>query len=100
MTHTRDGAPATTTGALVKTTTLRPHPTPPVRLSLSLRQLLVSQFSPGDLRHLASLMDAEDPGHIARARLSDASCDELAELLTSGRRPTIGFWRRHRDTAA
>jgi|GEM_PF-2418995 len=100
MTAERDDAPATT-GANVKTTiNLHPHPTPPVRLSLSLRRLLVSQFSASDLRHLASLMEAESPGMIARRNLSNASLEELAELLTSGGRPTIGFWRRHSEVAA
>jgi len=67
----------------------------PVRLSVSLRRLLVSQFSASDLRHLASLMAANSPGMVARVRLDDASVEELADMLTSGRKPTIGFWRRH-----
>jgi hypothetical protein len=54
----RDDAPATT-GANVKTTTnLNPHRTPTVRLSLSLKRLLVDEFTPDALRHLASLKDA------------------------------------------
>ena len=78
----------------------RHQSTAPVRLSLSLRRLLVSQFTASDLRHLASLMEAESPGMIARSRLSDASVDQLADLLVSGRKPTIGFWTRHMDVAA
>jgi len=99
MTPRRDDAPVTT-GAPVKTTNSHPHRTPPVRLSLSLRRLLVSQFSASDLRHLASLMEAESPGMIARVRLSDASVDELADMLTSGRKPTYGWWARHTEAAA
>ena len=72
----------------------------PVRLSVSLRRLLVSQFSASDLRHLASLMEANSPGMIARSRLSDASVDQLADLLTAGRKPTLGWWTRHMDVAA
>ena len=79
---------------------LSPHCTPPVRLSLSLRRLLVSQFGASDLRHLASLMEAESPGLVARSRLDDASVEELAEMLTSGRKPTLGWWRRHSEAAA
>src|SRR5450759_1844390 len=100
MTPERDDAPVTTTGAPVKTTNSHPHRTVPVRLSLSRRQLLVSQFSASDLRHLASLMEANSPGMIARVRLDDASVEELAALLTAGRKPTIGFWTRHTDVAA
>ena len=74
--------------------------TPPVRLSVSLRRLLVSQFTASDLRHLASLMEAESPGMIARRDLSNASIEELADLLVSGGKPTIGFWRRHSEVAA
>jgi hypothetical protein len=72
----------------------------PVRLSISLRQLLVSQFSASDLRHLASLMDAGSPGMVARRNLSNASLEELAEMLTRSRKPTLGWWTRHTDVAA
>jgi hypothetical protein len=78
----------------------RDQSTAPVRLSRSLRRLLISQFTASDLRHLAALMEAESPGMVARQSLSDASIDELAEMLTDGRKPTIGFWRRHSEVAA
>jgi hypothetical protein len=71
-----------------------------VRQSLPLRRLLVSQFTASDLRYLASLMEDERPGMIARARLSDASIEELAEMLTAGRTPTIGWWSRNSEAAA
>jgi hypothetical protein len=32
---------------------------------------------------------------VARRKLDSASVEELAEMLTSGRKPTIGWWRRH-----
>ena len=44
------------------------------------------------LRHLAACADARrrpeviDPG---------AAADELAAMFAAGRRPTIGWWRRH-----
>ncbi len=66
----------------------------PKRLSASLRLMLAQQFSADELRHLACMKDAESPGLCARRRLSDASVDELAEMLTAGRTPTIGWWSR------
>jgi hypothetical protein len=74
--------------------------TPPVRMSVSLRRLLVSQFTASDLRHLAALMEANTPGMIARARLSDASIDVLADMLTAGRKPTYGWWTRNSQAVA
>ena len=101
MTLRRDGDRATTTRPTVQISiTTRAYPTPPVRLSLSLRRLLVSQFSASDLRHLASLMQANTPGMIARSRLSNASVDQLADMLTSSRTPTLGWWTRHLEVAA
>ena len=72
----------------------------PVRLSLSLRRLLVSQFSPDALRTLAALMEANAPGMDARRDLSNASLEELAQMLTAGRKPTYGWWCRHKEAAA
>ena len=66
-----------------------------VRPSVALRRLLAEQFSADTLRQLAGLMEAQTPGMLARRRLSGASLDELAVMLTSARRPTIGWWRRH-----
>ena len=95
MTATRDGDRATTTRPTVQTTNLHPHRTPPIHVSLSLKRLLVDLFDAETLRHLATLMESECPGMIARARLDDASVEELADLLTNGRKPTIGWWSRH-----
>jgi hypothetical protein len=72
----------------------------PVRLSVSLKRLLISQFSPDALRTLAALMEANAPGMDARRDLSNASLEELAEMLTSSRKPTYGWWCRHKDVAA
>ncbi len=65
-----------------------------VPFSLSLRRLIAEQFTPDALRQLASLMEAQKPGMVARRRLSEASIDELAEMICAGRTPTIGWWRR------
>jgi hypothetical protein len=73
----------------------RHHRTPPVRLSLSLRRLLIEHFDAAVLYELAWLKQHESPGMIARRNLSDASIGELADLLTAGRKPTIGWWSRH-----
>src|SRR5665213_2903129 len=83
----RDAAPGVT-GASVQTAINRhPHRTAPVRLSMSLRRVLAEQFEPDTLRHLAAQIEADHPGRIARRRLSEASRDELAEMLVSGRTP-------------
>ena len=78
----------------------RHHRTAPVRLSVSLKRLLISQFTPDTLRTLAELMEAESPGMIARCDLSKASLEELAQMLTAGRKPTYGWWCRHTEAAA
>jgi hypothetical protein len=72
----------------------------PVRLSLSLKRLLISQFTADTLRTLAYLKEQESPGLKARLRLSQASIEELAEMLTNSRKPTCGWWSRHTDVAA
>jgi len=72
----------------------------PVRLSLSLRRLLIEHFDAAVLYELAWLKQHESPGTIARARLDDASIEELAEMLTNGRKPGLGWWSRHTDVAA
>ena len=88
----RDDAPPAS-GAHVQTA-INHHHTEPVRLSLSLRRLLAEQFGPDTLRHLACLMERERPPRVARRRLSEASVEELAEMIVEGRTPTIGWWRR------
>jgi hypothetical protein len=72
----------------------------PVRLSLSLKRLLVSQFTADTLHTLAWLKEHDSPGMTARRSLSNASVEELAEMLTTGRKPTYGWWTRHMDVAA
>ena len=67
----------------------------PIVLSVHLKRLLVSQFTPSALRELASLMEDTSPGMIARRRLSETSVNALAEFLVSGRTPTIGWWKNH-----
>lgn len=100
MTATRDGDRATTTRPTVQTTNLHPHSTPPVHVSLSLKRLLVDQFTPDTLRTLAWLKEHDSPGMVARRDLSNASIEELADILTAGRKPTIGWWSRHMDVAS
>ncbi len=67
---------------------------PPERMSVHLRRLLATQFTPDELRHLAAIMDAQRPGATARRRLSEASVEELAAMIVAGKRPTVGWWRR------
>jgi hypothetical protein len=67
---------------------------PPIHLSMSVRRFLVDQFDADTLRQLAALKEAESPRRVARRCLSEAKRDELAEMLTLGRRPTIGWYRR------
>jgi hypothetical protein len=67
---------------------------------LSLRRLLIEHFDAAVLYELAWLKQHECPGMIARSRLSDASVEELADMLTAGLRPTLGWWTRHSEVAA
>ena len=53
------------------------------------------QFTPNQLRHLASLMEADSPGMRARRRLDQVGLEMLADLLEAGKVPTVGFWRRY-----
>jgi len=99
MTAERDDAPVTTAGALVKTIN-RPQSTPPIHVSLSLKRLLVDLFDAETLRTLAWQKEHENPGWAARQSLSDASVDQLADMLTAGRKPTIGWWTRHLEVVA
>jgi hypothetical protein len=69
----------------------------PIRLSLSAKRLLTSQFTSEALRHLASLMEYESPGMVARRRLSESSINALAEMYVAHKTPTIGWWRKHAD---
>lgn len=49
----------------------------------------------GVLRARADAVEAADPRRRAVARLSPESLDELADMVLLGRRPTLGWWRRH-----
>jgi hypothetical protein len=68
---------------------------------MSLKRLLVSQFTPEALRHLASVMEDESPGMVARRRLDETSVNALADILVKGEKPTVGWWSRNipRETA-
>ena len=67
----------------------------PIRLSVSLKRLLISQFTPEALRHLASVMENESPGMVARRRLNETSVNALADILVTGKKPTVGWWLRN-----
>ncbi len=58
-------------------------------------RVLLDHFTAAELRELASFKDSQTPGMVARRRLTDEALDELAEMLAAGRKPTIGWWRRH-----
>jgi hypothetical protein len=69
--------------------------TPLAALPLAAKRVLVSQFTATTRRHLASLMEAETPGMVARRRVSEEGIEELAEMIVPGRSGTFGWWRRH-----
>ena len=88
-------AERTAANAQAETTTIYSHQsTPAVRLSLAVKRLLIDTFTADDLRQLAALKDAQSPGMVARRNLSAASVEELAEMLTAGKVPTVGWWAR------
>jgi hypothetical protein len=89
-----EAAERTTANANTHSATLHLQSTPTVRLSLAVKRLLIDTFTADDLRQLAALKDAQSPGMVARRNLSDASIEELAEMLTNARTPTIGWWSR------
>jgi len=67
----------------------------PIRLSTSTKRLLASQFTPEALRHLASIMEEESPGMVARRRLDETGVNALAEILVKGEKATVGWWSRN-----
>jgi hypothetical protein len=93
LTAIRDAASAVTE-ANVHSLSTEHHPTPPVPLPVSLKRVLVQQFTADDLLHLAWLKYAESPGLMARRNLTDEGIEELATMLTDGKIPTCGWWRR------
>jgi hypothetical protein len=58
--------------------------------------MLLQHLKPSTLRHLAAVIERQDPKRIARHQLTDEGVERLAEILISGSRPTIGFWRKYR----
>lgn len=67
----------------------------PIRLSVSLKRLLVSQFTPDALRQLAAVIEYESPGMVARRRLNETGVNALADILVTGKKPTVGWWLRN-----
>ncbi len=74
--------------------------TSPVVLADSLRAVLVDSLTVEQLRHLVAIAEARQANGRREARLSQAGAVELADMLVAGRRPTIGWWRRHDRGAA
>jgi hypothetical protein len=72
-----------------------PHPT---HVSRHLKDLLLELCSADQLLHLAAIKRAREPYLVARRRLSQASLEELAEMVCGGKRPTVGWWSRHMTT--
>ena len=55
----------------------------------------LDRLSPSVLRHLAA---AKERASRPRYDATEAMAEELAAMLMSGSRPTIGWYRRHRAT--
>ena len=55
----------------------------------------LDRLSPSVLRHLAA---AKESASRPRYDDTEAMAEELAAMLVSGSRPTIGWYRRHRAT--
>jgi hypothetical protein len=53
----------------------------------------LDRLSPSVLRHLAA---AKESASRPRYDDTEAMAEELAAMLVSGRRPTVGWYRRHR----
>jgi len=66
---------------------VRPKPLSPVVLGI-----VVEHLDADTLSHLASLRRAQERKQ--HPRLPAAAVEELAETVTDGRIPTIGWWRR------
>lgn len=67
---------------------------PPI-LSEKARRLLLDQFTPEQLRHIAALKEGDSPGMRARRLVDATAVDELVEMISAGETPTIGWWKRH-----
>jgi len=92
----RGEAAPTAANSDTEITTIYSHQsTVPIRLSASLRRLLIEQFEGPTLRILADLMDDENPKLVARRRLTDEGIEELVDIIVNRRSvPTAGFFRR------
>lgn len=64
-------------------------------LSKGLREVMLDQFDASQLRELAALSDSRSARAMARLSLSRASAEELADMIVSGRKATVGWWRRN-----
>lgn len=69
---------------------------PSIGIPLSAQRILVEAFEPWTLRALASLMEAERPANKARRQLDSEAVEEFVQMMVEGRKPTLGWWRRHR----
>ncbi len=58
----------------------------------------LARWNPQHLRELAAAIEGQR--NAARRELDEQGRDELATILLSGSRETIGFWRRARERMA
>lgn len=65
------------------------------RYSHELLEQIVTRFDGDTLRHLAAIADARH-----RAQLTPEGVVKMCALLEQGKKPTIGFYRRHATTPA
>jgi hypothetical protein len=56
----------------------------------------LDQLSPSVLRHLAAAKEFARRTHYDD---TETMAEELADMLVTGRRPTVGWYRRHRSPA-
>jgi hypothetical protein len=50
--------------------------------------------SADQLQHLAAIKRARAPWLVACRSISEASLDDLAEMICEGKRSTVGWWSR------
>jgi hypothetical protein len=74
--------------------------TKPTHVSRHLKDLLLEMCSADQLLHLAAIAREREPYLVARGLLSPLGAEKLAEILTSGSSPTVGFIRRYRQETA
>jgi hypothetical protein len=56
---------------------------------------ILERLDPATLRHLAAAIEGQDRELQARQRLTPEGAGRLADILLSGSKPTVGFWRRY-----